>query len=229
MTVDRWHPTQARGRPAWFGAHTHRTQRHPGRRRCLRGGRRLADRCSRHGGRGDRAAERRGRRWRGGRGRERRRRERRRRAGRSRPRRGRPGTGRAHAERSAVERHLDRPVRVRSIGPPGQLAEPFEGVGRRVAVRVPGARRDDRDPGPDRLEELARRRGPRAVMRDLQQVDRRKASGDELRIDPFLDVPREQEAVATDFAEKDDRDVVDRGPTVERLFRDPHGIRPEHL
>jgi hypothetical protein len=95
-----------------------------------------------------------------------------------------------------------------------------------VAVRVPGAGGDDGDGWPDRLEEGLARRGARAVVRDLEEIDRRQAAAEELGIHALLDVAREQEPLTTDLAEKDDRDVVDRGARVGRSFRDATRIGP---
>lgn len=65
-------------------------------------------------------------------------------------------------------------------------------------------------------------------MGDLEQVERRDAARDELRIDALLDVTREQEALPADLAEKHDRDVVDAGATVCRPLGHPQWVGPEH-
>ena len=127
-----------------------------------------------------------------------------------------------------VERDLDRPVRVGPVRPAGQLVQPIERRRRRVAVRIAGARRDDGDPRTHRLEEWPRARGARAVVRDLEQVDRGEPSLEQLRIDALLDVAGEQEPMAGDLAQQDDRDVVDRRPAVRRSLRNPVRVRPEH-
>jgi hypothetical protein len=65
------------------------------------------------------------------------------------------------------------------------------------------------------------------VVRDLQDLDDGQVAGDEGRVDLFLDVSAEEEAVAADLAEKDDRHVVDPGPAVRRAFRDRPRVWPE--
>jgi hypothetical protein len=65
------------------------------------------------------------------------------------------------------------------------------------------------------------------MVRDLQQVDRRQATGEELGVDALLDVPREQEPATGDLAEEHDRDVVDAGPGVAWPLGDAVGVRPE--
>ena len=96
---------------------------------------------------------------------------------------------------------------------------PVDGRLRRMAVRVARPGRRDRDPRPDRIEERTGRRRPAAVMSDLEQVDPRQAAAHEDRVDLLLDVPGQQEALAADLAEQDDRDVVDRGAAVGRFAR----------
>ena len=60
-------------------------------------------------------------------------------------------------------------------------------------------------------------------MGDLEEVDPRQAPGEEDRIDALLDVAGQEEALAPEGPEQDDRDVVDAGPGVGRLGRD--GVR----
>lgn len=104
-------------------------------------------------------------------------------------------TARPNAYRRAVERHLDRPVGIGSIGLARELVQSLDRRRRRMAVRVAEAGRHDSDGRPDGLQEWARARRLRAVMCNLQEVDLREAAGEELRIDALLDVTGEQEAV----------------------------------
>jgi hypothetical protein len=64
-------------------------------------------------------------------------------------------------------------------------------------------------------------------MGDLQEVDLREAAADQLRIDALLDVAGKEEPVPAGFAEEHDRNVVDRGPAVGRVFRHPARVGPE--
>ncbi len=127
----------------------------------------------------------------------------------------------------ALEGHLDRPVDVGSQGALGDGLEARDRRRRRVPVRVVASGRDDRDSRPDGLEERCRRRRPRPVVRDLEQVDHREAAGEELGIDLLLHVAGQQEALAADLAEQDDRDVVDRRAAVRGTRRDPTRIGPQ--
>jgi hypothetical protein len=67
------------------------------------------------------------------------------------------------------------------------------------------------------------------VVGHFEQVDPREAAGHEDRIDPLLDVAREEEPLGAERAEQDDRDVVDAGPGVRRLGRHRRAVGPEHL
>ena len=93
------------------------------------------------------------------------------------------GRGRVRAARrldtepAALDRDLDRAVRVGAVRPARELMEPLDRRRRRVPVRVAGARRHDRDARPNGLEEFRRRRGARPVVRDLQQVHRAAGRG----------------------------------------------------
>jgi hypothetical protein len=91
-----------------------------------------------------------------------------------------------------------------------------------MTVWVPLADGDEPDPGPDRLEEGGRGRGPAAVVGDFQDLSRRQAAAQQHRIDRFLDVAGQQEALTSERSEKDDRHVVDGSPRVGRLAR--HGV-----
>ena len=94
-----------------------------------------------------------------------------------------------------------------------RVRAPRRGAGERrrrgVAVRVAGARRGDRDPRPDRIEERLGGRGRAAVVGDLEQVDARQAAREQRRVDALLDVAREQEPPPVRLAQQHDRDVVD--------------------
>ena len=65
------------------------------------------------------------------------------------------------------------------------------------------------------------------MVRDLEQVERRQAAPEQLRIDTLLDVAGKEESLAADLAEQHDRDVVDRGPAVGRVEGHPVRIRPQ--
>jgi hypothetical protein len=96
-----------------------------------------------------------------------------------------------------------------------------------VAVGIAGARGDDGHPRSDRGEERIGGRGPRAVVRDLEQVDGGQTPRHELRVDPLLGVAHQQEPLRPDLAQQDDRDVVDRRPAVGRTLRHPVRVRPQ--
>jgi hypothetical protein len=66
-------------------------------------------------------------------------------------------------------------------------------------------------------------------MRDLQHVDVRDATSEQLRIDAFLDVAHQQEPLFPNLAKEHDRDVVDRGAAVGWVHRDTAGIGPQDL
>ena len=91
------------------------------------------------------------------------------------------------------------------------------------------ARRHGRDPRPDRVEERARRRRATAVVGDLEEVDPRQSASQEDRVDPLLDVAGQEEPLAAEGPEQDDRDVVDAGPRVGRFGWDRAAIRPQDL
>jgi hypothetical protein len=65
------------------------------------------------------------------------------------------------------------------------------------------------------------------VVGHLEEVHLREPTGDQLGVDAFLDVAREQESTPADLTEEHDRDVVDPGPAVGRAFRDPARIGPQ--
>jgi hypothetical protein len=96
-----------------------------------------------------------------------------------------------------------------------------------MTVRVVRARRDDRDAGPDGVEERVSRCRGTAVVGHLQDVHVRQASGDQGRVDVLLDVPGEQEPPTARLAKEDDRDVVDPGSAVRRLGRHHAGVGPQ--
>jgi hypothetical protein len=130
--------------------------------------------------------------------------------------------------RGPLEDHLDAAVPVGSIGPLGDRVEPLDRRWCRVAVRIARARRRHRDPRPDRLEERFGGCGLRAVVGDLEEVDRGKPAREKDRVDVLLDVTREQEPVRPDLAKQHHGDVVDPGSAVGRLARHCVGVRPEN-
>lgn len=140
----------------------------------------------------------------------------------------RPRACRPDPEPAALDRDLHGAVRVGAVRPTRERMEPLERRRRWMAVRVARTRGHDRDGRPHGLEERPGRRRARPVMRDLQQVHLRQAAGEELGVDPLLDVAGEQEPPASHLAEEHDRDVVDPGAGVTRTFGDPVRVWPEH-
>jgi hypothetical protein len=65
-------------------------------------------------------------------------------------------------------------------------------------------------------------------MGDLQQVDLRQAAPEQLGVDPFLDIARQEEAMPADLTEKHDRDVVDPRAAIGWSLGDAPRIRPQH-
>jgi hypothetical protein len=65
------------------------------------------------------------------------------------------------------------------------------------------------------------------VVGDLEDLDLGQASHQERRVDLLLDVAGEEEPVAGDRAEEDDRDVVDPGSAVGWRLGDAPGVRPQ--
>ena len=113
------------------------------------------------------------------------------------------------------------------IDPRAARAEPVERRSRRVAVRVAGAGRGDRDSRVDGVDErLGRRRGA-AVVGDLDQVDAREPAGEQRGVDALLDVAHQQEPAAVRLAQEHDRDVVDPRAGVGRLERHGARVRPQ--
>jgi hypothetical protein len=98
-----------------------------------------------------------------------------------------------------------------------------------MSVRVAGPRGCDRDARSDGVDERLRRRRLAPVVRDLEQVEPREARCEERRVDGLLDVTGQQEPELADGAEQHDRHVVDAGPTIGRLSRDPAADRPEDV
>ena len=94
-----------------------------------------------------------------------------------------PPRPRLHQRAARIEAHRDRAIDVRSVHARARCGQPFQRALRRVAVWIAGSRGRDRDPGPDGREERVGGRGPAAVMGDLQEVDVRKALGQQRGID----------------------------------------------
>ena len=134
-----------------------------------------------------------------------------------------------HGEAVGAEVHLDRAVLVRPEDPRTARAEPVERRPRRVAVRVAGAGRRDRDPRSDGVDECLGRRRRAAVVGDLEQVDARQPAGEQRRVDALLDVAHQQEPAAVRLAQEHDRDVVDPRAGVGRLERHGARVRPQDL
>jgi hypothetical protein len=64
-----------------------------------------------------------------------------------------------------------------------------------MAVRISGTGRDDGHPGVHRVEERLGRGRLRAVVRDLQEVDRRQAAPEQFGVDALLDIPGQEESL----------------------------------
>jgi hypothetical protein len=101
-----------------------------------------------------------------------------------------------------------------------------------VPVRVADARTDDRDAGPEGRQEGFCRRGPAAVMGDLEQVQaaavcdaRRK----ELGVDRLFDVAREEQAASSKAYVQHGRHVVDPGARIRGLWGHAATLRPQQL
>jgi hypothetical protein len=97
-----------------------------------------------------------------------------------------------------------------------------------MPVGVDRPDRDDRDRGPDLVEEAIRGRCPAAVVGNLEQVHPGQATADQDGIDLLLDVAGQQEALAGKRAQQDDRHVVDRGAAIRRRPGHRCAIRPEN-
>ena len=96
-----------------------------------------------------------------------------------------------------------------------------------MPVRIARTRRHDRHSWLNPLQERARGCRLRAVVRHLEQVERRQATAQQLRVDALLDVAGEQDALSANLTEQHDRDVVDRGAAIRRALRHPVRVGPE--
>jgi hypothetical protein len=116
-----------------------------------------------------------------------------------------------HPVRSTVADDLDVTVEVGAVdADAGMRGERGQRLRRRMSVLVVLARRDDRDGRPRGVEQPRRRRRVRAVVADLQQVDRPEtATPDERRLDRGLGVTGKQRAEPAVAQEHDHRPVVD--------------------
>jgi len=135
--------------------------------------------------------------------------------------------GRMDAQRVAGERDVDGAVAVGAIGADVAPRQAVERLGRRMAVVVVGADRDDGDRGTHRVEEGVGRRRPRPVVGDLQHVDPREPALHERRIEVLLEIAHQQESARARLAEEHDRGVVD-GLAIRRRSRgDGAGVGPQ--
>ena len=135
---------------------------------------------------------------------------------------------RAHVRHRPREPDLDAPVKVGPIRVDRALAQPLERLGRGMAVVVVGARRDDGHARADRVEQRRRRGRSRAMVGDLEQVDRRQATREERRVHVLLEVAREQESEPAGLAQEHDRGVVDALAIRRGSRRDGFRVRPEN-
>ena len=97
-----------------------------------------------------------------------------------------------------------------------------------MTVGIVGAGRGDRDRGIGGGHERLGRRRLAPVMRHLEQVDPRDAAGQHDRVDVLFHVAGQEEPAPADFAEQDDRNVVDARAGVGRLGGDRAAVRPQH-
>jgi hypothetical protein len=65
------------------------------------------------------------------------------------------------------------------------------------------------------------------VVRNLEEIERRQAATEELRVDAFLDIAREQEPLAGGLAEQHDGHVVDRRSAIGWMQGHAVGVRPQ--
>jgi len=128
----------------------------------------------------------------------------------------------------ALELRNDRSVPVRPEDLRAGRREAIERGLRRMAVRIAGAGRGDRDRGAHGLHERFGRRRLAPVVRDLQEVDAGQVAPEQYRVDVLLDVAHQQHASTGDGTEQHDRDVVDARPAVGRFGRDLAADRPQH-
>lgn len=143
------------------------------------------------------------------------------------------GPGRTSAFRlddqvSAVEGGFDGAVLIRPEQRCPVVLDPGHGLGCRMAIRVHGADRDDRDLRPNRVEQALGRGSPAAVMGNLEEVHPGQPPGEQDRVDSLLDVSGQQEPLRAERAQQDDRHVVDRAAAVGRNLAHRISIGPEH-
>ena len=127
----------------------------------------------------------------------------------------------------AIQYDLHRAIHVRPEDLDAVRPQPIDRGRRGMTVRVPLADRDEPDPGPDRLEEGDRGRGPAAMMGDLEDLHRRQATAQQHWVDRFLDVAGKQEALTSKRAEENGRHIVDGSPRVGRLARHGASVGPQ--
>lgn len=96
-----------------------------------------------------------------------------------------------------------------------------------MAIRVPGARRDQRDARAQRVDQGLRRGRPAPVVGDLEDLRPREAPFEEDRLDLLFEVTREEHVLAADLAEQHDRHVIDAGPIVRRFRGHGFTVGPE--
>jgi hypothetical protein len=113
-----------------------------------------------------------------------------------------------------LERDHDRPVAVGPQDPGAGGGQPVEGGLRWVPVRVAGTRRRHCDLRANGIDEPLGRRGPAAVMCDLEEVDSGQVVPQKGWIDAFLDIAHQQHPTVADLSEEHDRDVVDPRATI---------------
>jgi hypothetical protein len=136
--------------------------------------------------------------------------------------------GRSDPQDVALEADLDGPIAVGPVRAPGDGFEPRDRRRGRMAVRVAEPGRHDRDLRVDRLQERLGARGLRAMVGDLEELNPWQSPGEELGIDVLFDIARQQEAVAPERPEQDDRDVVDGRAAIGRTKRHSTGIGPQN-
>ena len=137
----------------------------------------------------------------------------------SRSRRGRLRALGAHRQSIRFEADDNRAVAIGAQHAGTRRREPIEGDAGRVTVWIAGTRRGDGDRGTNRIDERLGRRGPAAVVGDLEELHAWQPRREELRVDRLLDVAHQEEPPDADLAEEHDRHVVDPGPAVGWLGR----------
>lgn len=128
-----------------------------------------------------------------------------------------------------VEGRLDRAIAVGAQDPRPDGLEALERIPGRVAVRVVSPDGHDGDRRSHGGDEGRARRGPAAVMGDLEDVHPGQPALDECRVDVVLGVAGQQEAARTGRAEQHDRCAVDVAAVLGRLRWHGAAVGPQDV